>query len=157
MSWYLGEEMCWSRGWTEGFLNHSNIHLLSTSSAEKKSEPRKGKPASSDLGILYPAPKILNPNSNFNTVGAKFSCWHLGINSFGTKSGLCWNCPAGTSELIPFGANSDIPWDWRIPEILPGNSSLIFPVGVYYASPLVGNYISPHWGVTMLLLSWGTT
>ena len=27
------------------------------------------------------------------------------------------NCPAGTSELLPFGVNSDLPWDWKFPEI----------------------------------------
>ena len=27
------------------------------------------------------------------------------------------NSPAGTSELIPFGANSDIPWGSKFPEI----------------------------------------
>ena len=39
--------------------------MLSTSLAYKKSEPCKGTPVSSDLGKLYPAPKISNPNLNF--------------------------------------------------------------------------------------------
>ena len=55
---------------------------------------------------------------------------------------LAQNSPAGTSELLPFGASSDLPWDWRLPEILLGDYSLLFPVGVYYASPFVGNYIN---------------
>ena len=41
-----------------------NARLLSTSSDQKKSEPCKGKPVSSDFGILYPAPKIKNQNLN---------------------------------------------------------------------------------------------
>ena len=73
--------------------------------------------------------------------------------------------PVGTSEFLPFGANLDPPWDWRFLEILLGYSSLIFPVGVYCDSPLLGNYMNvemvkqifPRWGFTMLLLSWGTT
>ena len=51
--------------------------------------------------------------------------------------------PTGTLELLTFEANSDLPWDWRFLEILLGDSSLLSPVGVYYASPFVGNYISP--------------
>ena len=73
--------------------------------------------------------------------------------------------PVGTSEFLPFGANSDLPWDWIFPEILLGYSSLLSPVGVYYDSHLLGNYMNvemvkqifPRWGFTMLLLSWGTT
>ena len=55
---------------------------------------------------------------------------------------LAQNSPAGTSELLLFGAKSDSPWNWIFPEILLGDSSLLFPVGVYYASPIVGNYIN---------------
>ena len=54
---------------------------------------------------------------------------------------LARNSPVGTSELLPFGANSDIPWDWSSPEILLGDSSLLFPVGVYFVSNFLGNYI----------------
>ena len=28
---------------------------------------------------------------------------------FGANSDLRWNCPAGTLELLPFGANLDLP------------------------------------------------
>ena len=63
---------------------------------------------------------------------------------FGTNSGPSCNCPAGTWELLPFGANSDISWDWRFLEILIGDSSLLSPIGVYYASPFVRDYISPR-------------
>ena len=51
------------------FLNRSNVHLLSTSSAQKKSDPFKGKYVSSDLRIIYPSPEIKNPNLNFKL------CW----------------------------------------------------------------------------------
>ena len=42
---------------------------------------------------------------------------------FDANSGLRRNfklrrsCPSGTSELLPFGANLDISWDWKFPEI----------------------------------------
>ena len=55
---------------------------------------------------------------------------------------LARNSPAGTSELLPFGSNLDLPWYWRFPEILLGDSSLLFPVGVYYASPFVEDYMN---------------
>ena len=78
---------------------------------------------------------------------------------------LAQNSFVGTSELLPSGANLDLPWDWIFPEILLGGSSLTFIVGVYYDSILLGNYMNgemvkrifPCWGFTMLLLSWGNT
>ena len=57
--------MSWSRGCTEGFKNLSNVCMISTLLAHKKSDLCKGTSVSSDLGILYPAPKIPNPNMNF--------------------------------------------------------------------------------------------
>ena len=36
---------------------------------------------------------------------------------FEFQTPLAQNSHAGTSELLPFGANSDIPWDWKFPEI----------------------------------------
>ena len=60
---------------------------------------------------------------------------------FEFQTSLAQNSPVGTSELLPFGANLDLPWDWIFPEILLVYSSLIFPVGVYYASPFLGSYI----------------
>ena len=106
MSWYLGEEMCWSRGWTEGFLNHSNIHLLSTSSAEKKSEPCKGEIRFFRSWNTLPCAQNFKPNiwiSNF--VGTKFSCWHLGISSFWLQLGsyLGLEIPRDSSERFLFG------------------------------------------------------
>ena len=77
---------------------------------------------------------------------------------FGANSDLCWNFNPGTSELIPFGASSDIPWDLGFPEIpswrflfafprwgllcLSVRGELhIFPLGFYYDSTLLGNYM----------------
>ena len=62
---------------------------------------------------------------------------------FEFQTSLAQNAPAGTSELFPFGTNSDLRWDWKSREILLGDSSLLSPVGFYYASPFVRNYISP--------------
>ena len=42
MSWYLGKKTSFSRCGTEGFKKHSTVRMLSTSSAQKKSEPYKG-------------------------------------------------------------------------------------------------------------------
>ena len=61
---------------------------------------------------------------------------------FEFQTSLARKYPAGTSELLSFGANLDLPRDWRFPEILIGDSSLLFPVGVYYGPPLVGNYMN---------------
>ena len=55
---------------------------------------------------------------------------------------LAQNYPVDNSELLPFGANSDLPWYWRFPEIILGDYSLILPVGVYYASTFLGNYMN---------------
>ena len=61
---------------------------------------------------------------------------------FEFQTSLVQNSPAGTSELLPFVANSDLPWDWRFLEILLGYPSLISHVMVYYASNFVGNYMN---------------
>ena len=55
---------------------------------------------------------------------------------------LAQNSLVGTSEFLPFGTNSDLPWYWRFPEIFLGDSSVLSPVGVYYDSPFLGNYIN---------------
>ena len=59
---------------------------------------------------------------------------------FEFQTSLARDSPVGTSELLPFGANSDLTWDWRFPEIILGDYSLLSPVGFYYASTLLGNY-----------------
>ena len=52
------------------------------------------------------------------------------------------NSPVGTSELLPFGANLDLPWDWRFLETILRESSFSFPDGVYYAYIFLGGYIN---------------
>ena len=46
---------------------------------------------------------------------------------FGARSDLRWNFTAGTSELIPFGARSGRLWDLRSPEIPSWGFLLVFP------------------------------
>ena len=38
------------------------------------------------------------------------------------------DCPAGTLELLPFGTNSDLPWDWKFSEITSQGSLFDFAV-----------------------------
>ena len=138
MSWSLGKAMSWYKGGTEGFKNRSkhpsSFHFVG--SEEKWSVQREIRLFRS--WNTLPRAQNLKPKFEFQT-------------------SLARNYPAGTLELLSFGSNSDFPWDWRSSEILLRDSSLISPVGVYYASLFVGNYIFPRWGFTMLLLSWETT
>ena len=86
-----------------------------------------------------PRAKNLKPKFEFQTLLAKESpAGTSELIPFGTNSDLRWNISAGTSELFPFGANLGIRWDWRSQEILLGDSSLLSPVGFYYASTFVG-------------------
>ena len=61
----------------------SSFHFADS---EEKLSRAKRKLVSSYLDIIYLAPVISNPS------GAKLSCWHLGINSFGANLGLRINC-----------------------------------------------------------------
>ena len=54
---------------------------------------------------------------------------------------MALNSPVGTSELLPFGTNLDLLWDWIFLEILLGDSSLLPPVGIYYAFIFMGKYV----------------
>ena len=85
--------------------------MLSTSSAQKKSEPSKGEIRFFISWNTLPRAQNFKPKFEFQT-------------------SLAQNSPVGTSELLPFGANLDLPWDWIFPEILLGDSSLVPPVGV---------------------------
>ena len=76
---------------------------------------------------------------------------------FGASSDLRWNFPAGTLELIPFGVRSDRLLGFAIPgDSFSGIPPCFPPVGVYSDCLFVGNYISPRCGCLILLLSWGT-
>ena len=59
---------------------------------------------------------------------------------FEFQTSLAQNSPLGTLEFLPFGANLDLPWDWKLPNIPGRDSSLFSPVGVYYTSPFLGYY-----------------
>ena len=76
---------------------------------------------------------------------------------FGTNLNLCWNCPAGTLELILFVLSSDRLWDLGFLGIPSRDYSLFPSVGVYSDYLFVENYIFPRWGFTILILSWGST
>ena len=183
--------MSWSRGCTEGFKNLSNVCMISTSLAHKKSDPCKGTSVSSDLGILYPAPKIPNPNLNFKLRWRKIlplaphnyfllvPTWiFLGIvdaQRFFWGVPLCFYPLGFTMLILSWGTTWMVKWlndetnsKWwngyiviscdiisfgqtyktanrcsfskHLEEILLGDSSLLFPTGVYYHSTFLGNY-----------------
>ena len=97
------------------------------------------------------------PGDSFSGIPLRF-CWRLGINSFWRQLGSLLEFSRGH-----LGINSV----WRkigstLGFAIPGDSFLRYsylfpPVGVYSAYLFVGNYISPRWRFTILLLSWGTT
>ena len=136
--WHLGINYFWLQ---LGYLSEmSRCHLRITSFWRQ---------LGSSLGL-----KI--PGDSFSGITLCF-IWHLGTNSFWRQLGSLLEFIAGTSELIPFGSNSDLSWDWGFLEIPYRGFLFASPVGVYYAYPFVGNYTFPRWGFTKLLLSWGTT
>ena len=78
--------------------------------------------------------------------------------TFEFQTRLAGNSPSGTSELIPFDASLDILWDLQLPEMpslvlllaLPCWGLLLLfvrgelhisPLGFYYTSPFLVNYI----------------
>ena len=65
MSWYLGKEMIWYRGGMVVLKNVATYVCCTLRLLRIKVSLEKGESISSDLGILYPMPKILNPNLNF--------------------------------------------------------------------------------------------
>ena len=77
----------------------------------------------------------------------------------GANWDIHWNFPAGTSELILVGASLDLLWDLRFLDIPSQGFLLVFPrwdllclfvcvelhiypLGIYYNSPFLGNYIN---------------
>ena len=109
--------------------------------------------ASSDLTWEWKSPEIPSWEFLFAFAGASEFI------PFGASSDLRWNFPAGTSELILFGTSSDRLWDLWFPEIPSRGFLLVFPrwgllclfvcgelyfppLGVYYSSPLLGNYVN---------------
>ena len=119
----------------------------------------KGNPFIHILEYCTPRPK-LKPKFEFQTPFARnFPAGTSDLITFGASQDISWNCPAGTSELIPFGASSDLLWDLQFPEINYQGFLLVFPrwgllclfvrvelhispLGIYYTSPFLGNYIN---------------
>ena len=67
----------------------------------------------------YTLPRAQNfkPKFEFQTLFARnYPAGTFELIPFGANSDLRCNFPAGTLELLPVGANSDIPWDWEFPE-----------------------------------------
>ena len=135
------------------FFYCSIVRLISTLSAQKKSEPCKGKSVSSDLGILYPAPEIKNPNLNFKLRWREIlplaprnyfllapTRIFLGI---GDSRILFWVIPlcfsplGFTMLLLSWGTTWMVKW-WN-------GETNIFTLGFYYASPFLENYINFTW------------
>ena len=73
------------------------------------------------------------------------------------RSDLHWNFPAGTSELIVFGARLDRLWDLQSPEIPSRGFLLVFPRWGLPWFFVREELHFPRWGFTVLFLSWGTT
>ena len=69
MSCYLDKAMSWSRGGTEVFKNVATPVCCPFCCLRIKVSLAKEKSISSYIGILYPTPKISNPNLNFKL------CW----------------------------------------------------------------------------------
>ena len=118
-------------------------------------EPRNLFPfgASSDLTWEWKSPEIPSWEFLFAFAGASEFI------PFGANLDCCWSFTAGTSELIPFSISSDCLWDLWFLEIPSQGFLLVFPhwgllclfvrgeiyfppLGVYYSSPFLDNYIN---------------
>ena len=82
-----------------------------TLSSQKKSEPCKSWYTLPRAQTLKPKIEFQNPLAQNSPAGTSK------LIPFGANSDLCWNFPAGTSELFPFGANLDLPWGWNFTDI----------------------------------------
>ena len=76
---------------------------------------------------------------------------------FGANSDLRWNCPAGTSELTPFDISSDLLWDLRFPEIPSRGFLLVSTCWGILCLLVRGELQFPQLGLTIIILSLGTT
>ena len=124
MSWSLGEAMSWSKGGTEGFKNCSkrppSFHFFG--SEEKWAVQREiclfrswyTLPRARNLKLIFLFQTTLARNSPAGTS----ELFPFGANSdLHRNCKLRRNCPDGTLELLPVGANLDIPWEWKFLEI----------------------------------------
>ena len=93
-----------------------------------------------------------------NYVSAKFSRWHLGINSFWRQLGSSLEFSFWHLGIKSVWHQLRYPLGFEIPGYSFSGIFLCFPhVGVYSAYLFVWSYIFPRWVFTVLLLSWGTT
>ena len=103
-----------------------------------------------------PCAQNLKPKFEFKTLLAQnFPAGTSELIPFGANWDLRWSCPAGTLELIMFGARSDLLWDLKFPEIPSQGFLLVFPrwgllcLFVFvelHISPLEIYYSSPFLG-----------
>ena len=123
MSWYLDKSMRQSRVGTEVFLIVATSVCCPLCRLSRKVSFAKRKYISPGPGILYPAPKISDPNLNFKLRWRKI------------LSLAPWN-------YFPFGDNLDLPWYWIFPEI---------PLRYSYLFSLLGfTRLLLSWGTTSI-------
>ena len=121
------------------YFKRGNVRLPPTLSVQNKSEPWK---------------REIHFFRYWNTIprAQKFKL------RFEFQTSLTQNSPVGTLELLPFGANLDIPWYWILPEIILRDSSLFTPVGVYQAYPFLRKYLYllalNHWELLFIFISY---
>ena len=157
MSWSLGEAMSLFKGVTDDLKKLATSVCFPLCWIIRKMIRAKVNMTFPILEYSTPCPK-LKPKFEFqNSLAQNSPAGTSELIPFGANLDLRCNCPSGTLEWLPFGANSYLPWDWRFLDILLGYSSLLFPVGVYYDSSFVRNYIFPRCCFIMILLSCGTT
>ena len=84
-----------------------------------------------------PRAQNLKPKFEFQTpLAQKFPAGTSELIPFGANLDLCRNCPAGISEIFPFGASLDILWNLQFSEI-PSLGLLL---------------VSPRWGLPSLFV-----
>ena len=120
----------------------------------------KGNPSLEILEYSTPHPKLKTQTLISNFVGAKFSRWHLRINSFWRQLGSllelsCWHlgitffwCQLGSYLGLEIPGDSSQGFLFAFPHwgllCLSFRGGLhISPSVFYYASPFLGNYMSP--------------
>ena len=110
----------------------------------------KEKSVSSDLGILYPAPEIWNPNLNFKI------CWREILLLAPRNYFLCLQLRSSLGLVIP----RDSFWGSLFAFLLWGLLCFSFAgeLHEWWNGEMVKwqKTILPLWGFTILLLSWGT-
>ena len=108
------------------------------------------------LEYSTPRPKFKTQNQFQTPLARNYHAGTSELIPFGANLDFCCNFLAGTSEFCPFGANSDLTCDWIFLDISYWVFLFGFPRWGLLCFPFVGNYIFPRWGFTMILLSWGT-